>query len=82
MENPCYQCICVAICKYKDWNELLLSCELIGKYLNELECFVPLNSYRVIDLKPINQKFEVRKNSHGNCRWFRDHIKVGTSTHY
>jgi len=81
MTNPCIECLCVPMCKHKRWNSLVLDCDVINDYLNEMEAFVPLNSYRYIELKPLNQRYEIRKNYEGNCRWFKQGIQVGSSTH-
>jgi hypothetical protein len=71
MENPCYNCLCVPVCKHKKWNKFVLDCDRINEYIDEMESLVPLDSYRYIELKPLNQRYEVLKNKNGNCRWFR-----------
>lgn len=81
MENPCIDCLCVPSCKNKLFNRLLIDCDLINKYLDEMESFVPLDSYRYITLRPLNHKYEIRKDWQGNCRWFKEKLLVGTSTH-
>lgn len=81
MELPCIDCLCVPACKNKTFNNLMLTCEPIRNYVDEMECFVPLNSYRYIDIKPLKHRYKIRKDFQSNCRWYREGMFVGTSTH-
>lgn len=30
--NPCYQCLCVPICKSKDWHDCINNCSLLNNF--------------------------------------------------
>lgn len=71
MENPCYECLMVPICRNKTLNILVLDCRPLYDYLTNWECFVPINSYRYIEIKPLQQRYKISKNNNGTCRWSR-----------
>ena len=61
---PCENCICVAICHFKEYGELIDNCSLVSKYLIEPRDM----SHRPIDrlkkvkkiIKPTLWNFEIR----------------------
>lgn len=81
MESPCIDCICIPICKHKEWNHLILDCNLISWYLDEMEGLVSLGSYTCIDLKEIGHRYRIIKDHTGNCCWYKQDKFVGTSTY-
>lgn len=52
MQCPCENCICIAICKTKEYIQLINQCSLITKYLID-----PCN----ISVRPINRLQKVKE---------------------
>ena len=60
---PCENCICIAICKTKDYSDLIDQCSLVRKYLIDPRDFIirPINHLKKVKeiIDPIFWDYEV-----------------------
>ena len=56
-DNPCFECICVPVCKQKMWPNAIIECELLMKYTD-----VPHSEWKNIIKAMKSKKFFEMKN--------------------
>lgn len=63
---PCYNCICVPVCKYKRFHQLTVNCQLVTEYLCRSDNNTKISYYYWVQrvLRPVKWKIDHPGDTH------------------
>ncbi len=68
-ENPCFECVCLAMCVQKTITKASLDCAILREFTSHVEDYIPRCSYRYVTAGPNDHTYEVEKRIDGRCDW-------------